>query len=91
MFHKIRKARLEKALIKADFFRNCPRSKTRVELARFAVDNLNHTPQTATQLFSKWKGPFRALVFIEINLMHWMIKNRLTKHKTIDGVNYYYI
>lgn len=91
MFHAIRKAKLEKALIKAEFFRNCPRADTRIELARFAIDNLTRKPQTTYQLFSKWEGNAKALIFVEINLMHWMVKNHLTKCKTIDGVNYYYI
>jgi hypothetical protein len=91
MFHAIRKAKLEKALIKADFFRDCHRAETRIELAHFAIDNLTHKPQTAVQLFDKWEGNFRALIFVEINLMHWMVKNHLVKCKTIDGANYYYI
>lgn len=90
MFHKFKKARLEKALVKANFFHNCPRAATRVELVRFAFNHLTRKPQTSTQLFTKWDGHFRALVFVEITVMQWMVENHFAKCKTVDSVNYYY-
>lgn len=95
MFHAIRKARLKKAIIKADFFHNCPRSDVRIELIHFAFDHLNRKPQTATQLFAEWDGQwnghFRALAFVEITVMHWMVENRFAKTEIINGDTYYYI
>ncbi len=95
MFHAIRKAKLEKAIIKADSFRDCPRSEIRIDLIHFAFDHLNRKPQTATELFTEWEGQwnghFRALAFVEITVMHWMVENHFAKTETINGDTYYYI
>lgn len=95
MFHAIRKARLEKAIIKADSFRDCPKPEIRIDLIHFAFDHLNRKPQTAKQLFAEWAGQwnghFRALAFVEITVMHWMIENHFAKCETINGDTYYYI
>ena len=91
MFHAIKKARLEKAITKADFFHTCPQPEIRIDLIRYAFNHLTHKPQTAYKLFTNWEGNKKAIVFVSITVLRWMVENKFAKVKNINDKYYYYI